>query len=153
MITLRTATRDDLGVIADLLAKVQAQLDPAIDVERLRAALADDLPGWFGKDEPESLLSIIELDGAPVGRFRVVRWPGRIFLGGIQIHPDFQGQGIGTQLITALIEEARAAGSPLQLTVDKINTGARRLYERLGFRPESETSDELHLAISPAPGE
>ncbi|MFC7620052.1 GNAT family N-acetyltransferase [Microlunatus sp. GCM10028923] len=147
MITLRTATRADLPVIADILANVQGQADPALDVEAQRTALAADLENWFGRDEPESLLSIIELDGVPVGRLRVVRWPDRIFLGGIQVHPDHQERGIGTELITALIEEARASGRELQLTVDKINIGARRLYQRLGFRTESETVDELHLVI------
>lgn len=151
MITLRTATRADLPVIADILANVQAQAEPALDVEQQRTALAADLENWFGQDEPESLLSIIELDGAPVGRFRVVRWPDRIFLGGIQVHPDHQGRGIGTRLITALIEEARATGRPLRLNVDKINTGARRLYERLGFSLEAEEEHELHLVIRPAP--
>lgn len=151
MITLRPATRTDLPVIADILANVQVQADPALDLEQQRTALATDLETWFGQDEPESLLSIIELDGVPVGRVRVVRWPDRIFLGGIQVHPDHQGRGIGTRLITELIEEARATGRPLRLNVDKINTGARRLYQRLGFVLEAEEEHELRLVIRPAP--
>ncbi|WP_020577078.1 hypothetical protein [Actinopolymorpha alba] len=80
MISLRTATRDDIPVLADVLAKVEAQVDASIDVEERRKAIAEGINGYFGADEPESILSIIEFDGAPAGRFRVVRFPDRIFL-------------------------------------------------------------------------
>lgn len=153
MITLRTATREDIGVLADVLANVQAQTDPSIDLEERRASIAADLKSWYGTDEPESVLSIIEVDGAPAGRLRVVRFRDRIFLGGIQLHPAFQSRGIGTQLITALIDESSAIGKPLHLDVDKINLRARSLYERLGFEQEAESEKELHLIFRPARSE
>jgi ribosomal protein S18 acetylase RimI-like enzyme len=152
MISLRTATRDDIPVLADVLANVDAQVDPSIDVEECRKAYAEGIDGYFGADEPESTLSIIELDGAPAGRFRVVRFPDRIFLGGIQIHPAFQGNGIGTHLIMALIEESRSTAKPLHLDVDRNNVGARRLYERLGFEQHAESERDFHMTFHPDRG-
>lgn len=149
MISLRTATRDDIPALAYVLAHVQAQNDPAVDVEEYRLALIDGINEYFGADEPESILSIIELDGEPVGRFRVVRFPDRIFLGGIQIHPAFQSRGIGTHLVDALIRESRSSARPVHLDVDKNNVRARRLYERLGFERTAETEGDYHMVFQP----
>ncbi|WP_460518261.1 GNAT family N-acetyltransferase [Flindersiella endophytica] len=150
MISLRTATRDDIPVLADVLANVQAQDDPAIEVGERRTEIAAWIEDGFGRDEPESVLSIIEVDGVAAGRFRVVRFADRIFLGGIQIHPAFQGRGIGTQLITALIEECRSTGKPLTLDVDRDNLRARSLYERLGFEQTAESEQDFRLTYHPA---
>jgi ribosomal protein S18 acetylase RimI-like enzyme len=149
MIRLRTATKDDIPVFADVIANVRAQEDPSIDVDEYRAGTIRDLTSWFGTDEPESVLSVIEFNGADVGRFRVVRFPDRIFLGGIQIHPDFQGNGVGTHLVTELIEESRASGKPVALNVDQVNVRARSLYERLGFQRQSESETEIHMRFHP----
>jgi ribosomal protein S18 acetylase RimI-like enzyme len=149
MISLRTATRDDIAVLADVLANVEAQVDPSIDVEKRRQVIAAGLNSGFGADEAESILSVIEFDGAPVGRFRVVRFPDRIFLGGIQIHPAFQGNGIGTHLISALIQESRSTAKPLHLDVDRNNVRARRLYERLGFEQHAESERDFHMIFHP----
>ena len=149
MISLRTATRDDIPTLADILANVEGQADPSIDVEARRKALVEEIPMYFGKDGPESILSIVELDGVPVGRFRVVRFPDRIFLAGIQIHPRFQGNGIGTHLIIELIEESRKTAKPLQLDVDRDNEGARRLYRRLGFEQYAESEKDIHMTFRP----
>lgn len=149
MISLRTATRDDIPLLADVLANVAAQTDPSVDVEESRKAIAEGIDSGFGADEPESVLSIIELDDAPVGRFRVVRFTDRIFLGGIQIHPTYQSNGIGTHLITMLIEESRATGKPVQLDVDRNNVRARRLYERLGFEQHAESEKDFHMTFHP----
>jgi ribosomal protein S18 acetylase RimI-like enzyme len=57
-----------------------------------------------------------------------------LFLADIEIDPDRQGEGIGSAIVRSLQEEARAAGKPLALQVLHVNTRARALYERLGFR-------------------
>jgi ribosomal protein S18 acetylase RimI-like enzyme len=150
MIRLRTATRDDIPVLADVIANVRAQADPSINVDECRAGTITDLGSWFGTDEPESILSVIEFNGTDVGRFRVVRFPDRIFLGGIQIHPEFQGKGIGTHLVTALIEESRSVGKPLDLNVDQTNIRARALYERLGFKRQGESEEDIQMRFDPA---
>lgn len=59
---------------------------------------------------------------------------GRFLIDGLAVHPDWQGQGLGSALIDALAAEARARGyERLRLDVADHNIRARALYERLGF--------------------
>ena len=52
----------------------------------------------------------------------------------IALFPQYRGQGIGTALMSRIIEELTAAGyTRISLSVDKDNP-ARHLYERLGFK-------------------
>jgi ribosomal-protein-alanine N-acetyltransferase len=54
----------------------------------------------------------------------------------IAVDPAVQGQGIGTQLLTLLIDEAARRGCRrLDLEVRADNATAIRLYERHGFTP------------------
>lgn len=50
----------------------------------------------------------------------------------LYIHPSAVGQGIGTEL-TELAK--RCIRSPIRLYCFQANSGARRFYERHGFRP------------------
>ena len=50
------------------------------------------------------------------------------------VHPDVRGQGIGTQLVDAVVALAIAEGKRfVKLEVEDINPRAKRLYERLEF--------------------
>lgn len=82
---------------------------------------------------------VVIIAGLAVGSRLVQRCPERIFLASIEILPAFQGQGIGTCLLTELREEANRAELPLELHVLKLNP-ALRLYTRLGFRRIAETA-------------
>ena len=54
----------------------------------------------------------------------------------IMVAPDRRGQGIGADLLAALIDACRARDLPLlDVTVDAANTGAQRFYTRHGFTP------------------
>ena len=49
--------------------------------------------------------------------------------------PEFRGQGLGAQLLSIADRIAADAGkSGLGIIVSDANTGARRLYERWGYR-------------------
>ncbi|MFO7724540.1 MAG: GNAT family N-acetyltransferase [Oceanipulchritudo sp.] len=56
----------------------------------------------------------------------------------VAVHPDFRGNGIGTALFKEAEVVARKRGCcKLTLEVLEGNEGARKLYQRLGFRPYS----------------
>jgi len=46
---------------------------------------------------------------------------------------EFQGQGIGTQVLQMLAEQFRVRVDAIELGVHQSNEGAKRLYQRLGF--------------------
>ncbi len=76
---------------------------------------------------------IITAGGTDIGMLHVEYRPGEIYLSRIEIHPGYQGRGIGSQLISALIDQARRKGQQLVLDVLAVNTRARALYQRLGM--------------------
>lgn len=62
----------------------------------------------------------------------------------ICVAPDHQKNGIGSALLKKFIHECSANHQDVTLGVFKINTDARRLYERLGFEA-IETNSTHHL--------
>jgi mycothiol synthase len=57
---------------------------------------------------------------------------GEIYV--IAVHPDFQGLGLGRELVVAGLASLHQRGAPIgMLYVDAHNTAAVSLYERLGF--------------------
>jgi ribosomal protein S18 acetylase RimI-like enzyme len=70
----------------------------------------------------------------PAGRLITDRRPTEFYVIDIALLPAYRNLGIGGTLLRALHEEAEAVEKPLRIHVEKTNP-ARRLYERLGFRP------------------
>lgn len=61
---------------------------------------------------------------------------GRVNLFQAWVAPDRRGRGVATALLDEALGWARARGTRVvHLGVNSANTGARRLYERAGFRP------------------
>jgi ribosomal protein S18 acetylase RimI-like enzyme len=84
---------------------------------------------------------IITLDGQEIGWVEF-RWTGdELFLKQLYIAPKHQRQGIGSQIIRLLNEQARTAKS-IALFVLK-NNPAFRFYERHGFEVVRETHTTL----------
>ncbi|HEX8173533.1 MAG TPA: GNAT family N-acetyltransferase [Pyrinomonadaceae bacterium] len=83
---------------------------------------------------PQADYQLILFDNEPAGRLWVARTAEQIRLLDIAILPEFQNRRIGTYLLRKLIEESEATGIPLRHMIYKLNTEARRFYERLGFR-------------------
>ena len=90
-------------------------------------------------------LSVIQCDGREVGFMQVARRPDATWLHNIEIEPDYQGRGLGTLLVRALLEDARKRRIPVRLQVLRVNERARWFYERLGFTAtgETDTHDEM----------
>jgi ribosomal protein S18 acetylase RimI-like enzyme len=93
-------------------------------------------------DRPQS---IVIVEGVDSGVFCVERRAADLYLRSIEIHPRVQRRGIGAAIVRSVIAEAAALRLPAALRVFKVNVGARRLYQRLGFVivGESETHYDM----------
>jgi ribosomal protein S18 acetylase RimI-like enzyme len=109
-----------------------------------KAAMGDYITAIWGWDEQRQRdfharsfnpgrWQIITADGTDIGMIDVEYRPAEIYLSRIEIHPKYQGDGIGTRLISALIDEARQNGQDLVLDVLTVNRRAQGLYQRLGM--------------------
>lgn len=96
---------------------------------------------------PTRELTVLALDGVPIGFLEVHERDGELELATIEIHPDQQRRSLGTVLVGELLER----GLPVVLRVLRANP-ARTLYERLGFRAVDETDTHVHMRAEPTSG-
>jgi ribosomal protein S18 acetylase RimI-like enzyme len=149
-VTSRPATESDVDFLTDVAVMTmqhQGRWPDDEDEAEYRAGYAEWTRELLTGDEPDSTLSVLELDGERIGRLRVVRPGCRIELAGLQLMPAHQGQGIGSDAVRTLAREARASGLPLELVVEQDNPKARALYERLGFRSVGQDGDEIRMRL------
>ncbi|MHB9023192.1 MAG: GNAT family N-acetyltransferase [Armatimonadota bacterium] len=99
---------------------------------------------FFAETWGELKFDIIEVDRAPAGCFCCEAQQHVIHLLEIAILPEFQGRGIGGELIRRKQHEAEKLGFPICLHVLK-ESDAKRLYQRLGFQKVDE--DATHLIM------
>ena len=64
----------------------------------------------------------------------------------IAVVPNARGKGVGSALLAALLDRARAEGyGAISLSVDRNNAGAIELYERHGFERVGEDDDSVTM--------
>jgi ribosomal protein S18 acetylase RimI-like enzyme len=149
---IRPATDGDIAFLTEVAVstvKDQGRWPADEDEAEYRVGYAEWTREQIMGGEPFSSLSVLEVNGVRVGRLRVVRPGNLVEIAGIQVMPTSQGQGIGTQVIRALIAEAGAAGLPLELGVETDNPRARALYDRLGLRPVTGDGEETRMRLDP----
>lgn len=144
-LTLRPETPADRPLLRSVLAgggaaELLAGLDPDQREAMLDLQLRAREHSWRAA-RPDAERAIVELRGAAIGRLCVDRRPDALHVVDIGLLPEHRGRGFGAQLLGSLFGEARRRGVPVRLHVARGNP-ARRLYERLGFRPISTT--EVH---------
>lgn len=76
---------------------------------------------------------IIELEGAPAGRFIVTQNGTEVYLSDIAVHRDHRGKGLGQAVIDATKAECVQSKRVLRLHVDPLNPVVQ-FYLNLGFR-------------------
>ena len=118
---IRRATPDDAHAVGDVFVRARDEMTylPRIDDEHRPL-----LGGWFvERDE----IWVADRDGTVVGFAGV----NRDVLTHLYVDPTAQNRGLGT----ALVERAKQLRpGRLELWVFQKNAGARRFYERHGFR-------------------
>jgi len=137
---VRRATRGDVPEIVSIYG-----LDP---VTGPREVVSDPLPSCYFKafddivSDPRQVLLVAEDSGMVVGTLQVTvsqhllsRGLRRAVVEALFIHPEHQRQGAGAALMKHAMEIARAEGcQSIELTSNKIRTGAHAFYARMGFR-------------------
>ncbi len=102
---------------------------------------AADSEAWFAKLTPNDHAIIAEVAGAVAGSASLRRQSGRrahVASLGMMVAPQFQGKGVGSALLGALIELADRwlDLKRLELTVFADNARALSLYRKVGFEAE-----------------
>jgi ribosomal protein S18 acetylase RimI-like enzyme len=139
-ITIRRTRREDVGVIVAMLAD-----DP---LGGARERIEDPLPqSYFTAfeqlaDNPNIILVVAEDgDGAVVGCLQLCILPGlssqgasRGLIEDVRVARHCRSRGIGEQMVTWAVAEARTRGCKLvELLTHHTRADAQRFYERLGF--------------------
>ncbi|MCD4684218.1 MAG: GNAT family N-acetyltransferase [Bacteroidales bacterium] len=99
---------------------------------------------YFDQKWEKSGYKVIEKNHKMIGTIWVEYEPSQNTLKEIQLLPEFQKQGIGTNLLLAEIELAKKVKIPLLLRLLKGNQ-SQSLYERLGFQTYDEQEKYLYM--------
>jgi ribosomal protein S18 acetylase RimI-like enzyme len=144
---LRKATNNDLQflfkVSTDAMRPTIETLNPGKEFNQ-----EEELAKYTDQFDPEKI-EIIQYDGKDVGRLRVVRSQESIYVGGIQILPEFQGKGIGTRIFTDLMAESKQLDIPIVLEVHDVNEQAISFYKKLGFEEGEQVKDQTVMRYLP----
>lgn len=134
---LYSSTRDDLR---------QMPAEPA-DIEQLIAMQQRMQSHGYRQAYPHAAYLVLEHGDTPIGRLILDRQDQDqvLHLVDIAILPAEQGQGAGSAVLRGLQAQAGADQLHIHLAVNKSNTAARALYQRLGFRlrGENEVQEQL----------
>ena len=108
-------------------------------IERLTSTnpwSADLFRGELALPEETRAYRVARLDGRLVGYGGLMFVLDEAHVTTLSVHPDHQGQGIGTRLLAALVRDALDRGTrALTLEVRASNEAAQALYRRFGFAP------------------
>jgi len=143
------------------------RLVPALDrdeawLERLRREAYQELfdATFGGWDEARHLrqfsacwkqggISIVEVDGVPVGMIQLFERPDGVEVGEIQILPGHQNLGVGSRVLRDIIARSHGQRQTVLLSVGLKNDRAYRLYERLGFKKVASSDTHNHMCCEP----
>ena len=153
-ITLRPITDADMEFLLRLYASTrEAELEPVPWTPEEKAAFVHQ-QFWaqhqhWRENYTDTSWDLVLLDGEPVGRLYVARWPDEIRIVDIAIAPAHRGRGLGTRLFGELLAEGDRLGKKTSIHVEVFNP-ARRLYERLGFVQAGDRGVYLLMERPPA---
>lgn len=88
---------------------------------------------------------VLEREGERVGAAYVGLRDGDTWLELVEVDPTCQGLGLGTHLLSWVIDRSAAAGRGTLLQVHRLNDRAHSLYLRSGFLPVGETATHYML--------
>ena len=138
---LRDATNDDIEFIFQLRTQTMKK----------------DFDNTFGWDEDEQwkraadkiqYAKVIMINQTDIGVIKVIPKIKELHLHQMQILPDYQGKGIGSQLVSQVLEHAKNESVPVTLLVLK-GAAAKRIYDRFGFSVVNEYENNYMMRWQP----
>ena len=144
-IAIRAAVSDDLVEVLAIYNEVIA-FSTAVFSEQ--TVTLEDRERWLAARQGQGYPVLIACDSTGVvgfgsfGDFRA--WPGYRYTveHSVHVRADRRGEGIGTELVRALIERAASLGKHVMIAgIDAENTASIRLHERLGFTVAARLSE------------
>jgi RimJ/RimL family protein N-acetyltransferase len=135
-VIVRAAAPADVDRMVDMLAAVAAEgrwigTEAPVEVERRRRLLAEDIEG------DHAVVLVAEAGGELVGQLGLHLARYGVADLGMLVAAGWRGRGVGTALLRAAVDTARAAGAhKIALQVWPHNAAALALYEKFGFQRE-----------------
>jgi len=94
-------------------------------------------------------VSLIEADGARVGMIQLLDQTGAVEIRELQIHPAHQGRGIGSRILSDIVDQAHKRGRTVTVSVALKNERANEFFQRCGFQHLEQTESHHRLQCVP----
>lgn len=138
------ATNHDQGVIFDLYCRVMKEY-------------ITEIWGWdqewqendFKKHFNPENITVIREENRAIGYSQIEDQGSQLYIRMLLLLPNHQRKGIGSRLLNAATEKAKAQSKCIALQVFKINEQAKRFYEHHGFHMQGETPNSFTMAFMP----
>lgn len=99
----------------------------------------------FSKSFLPNRNNIIILNGSNIGVLEINEEDKIIYVVELEILPQFQGKGIGSNILNDIIEDAKKKDKKVQVGCFKVNERAKELYLKLGFKIIDDTRTHFIL--------
>ena len=139
-LTFQTARQED----ADLLFQFNRCL---IDrYEDIQAIPYEGVLNWVRQKINENIETYTRIyaDGRHAGFYRFIPNGDQMELDDLYIFPEFQNRGIGTRILEKCCRES---DRPVMLYVFSRNTGAWKLYQRMGFEIRETIKNTRYIMV------
>ena len=144
---LRPATLEDREAIRTVARETWHDTYDELDPDTIDETIAE----WYGDEALETALSkagtafiVAETDGEIVGFTHGVVTEDEGDVLRLSVHPDHQGEGVGTALHERLREDLQDFNMERMRAIDLAsNEGGQRFYEEQGFEQTGEGSVEI----------
>lgn len=135
-----TATHQDAERIFQLNRNL---IDRYEDVQNIPY---EEVLNWVRRKIDNNIHSYTRIyaDGIHVGFYRFVSNGENMELDDLYIFPEYQGRGIGSRVVEKCCRETNL---PVMLYVFACNTGAWKLYQRLGFKIREMVHDSRYIMV------
>lgn len=134
----------------DALCEMYNTFDPADRAQGIPPAREERVQSWLDVilGEGQDVVAVDSDDDRVVGHATLVPDGNDGTELAIFVHQEYQGAGIGSRLIRALLGHGKTQGvTKVWLTVERWNHPAVNLYEAVGFESSSVENFELEMTL------